>query len=141
MGRGSYTSFKALLPKLRGWAAPIIATPLRSRLGSAECSVIHCPDKYREFIKIMGIESFVTIIAIFAHIFIFYRSQHSMRRKRLVVSISVLILGYPLMVIGILIGLSGQKDLIPLAKIFLQAPLILSFGSFLVYLAIGKKNV
>ena len=88
----------------------------------------------------MGIQSFLAILVIGVHVLIFSKSRHNLRRKRLLIAILVIIMGYPIMVLGILVGLTGQKDLIPLAKVLLQAPLIVSFASFLVYLSVGKNN-
>ncbi|MFN3239630.1 MAG: hypothetical protein ACE37D_21615 [Pseudomonadales bacterium] len=88
----------------------------------------------------MAIEFLAFLLAIFAHAVIFMLSKHEQRRKRLVIAIALVLCGYPVMVLGILVGLGGNRDLIPLAQFLLFGPVFMSAVSFLVYRFVNSSK-
>lgn len=88
----------------------------------------------------MSIESLLIVLAIAIHALIFGKSQRPLRRKRFFLAISIVLLGYPLLVLGVFAGLSGKSALIPLAKILIHAPTITCCASFLTYYFVGRSR-
>ena len=81
----------------------------------------------------MAIEILLFVIAMGAHFVIYKRSRHSERGKRLVVALMIIAASIPVMVLGVLVGLSGDKQTQMLAYLLLYAPLYMTLFSFIVY--------
>lgn len=86
----------------------------------------------------MAIDFFIFLLVALAHIGVFILSKRAKRVKQLVVALLIGFSAYPLIVLGIMIGLSGNTDFKWLAELLINAPYVILPISFLPYI-MGDK--
>lgn len=88
----------------------------------------------------MNLELLALVIAVIIHIVVFNRSSNINKKKRLVVSLSMIAASIVLFIPGLMIGLGGNYGMKTIAIILLYAPVYIPLLSLSVYLPIFSKK-
>ena len=88
----------------------------------------------------MSIELLALATAIMIHLVIFTRSSSISKKKRLIISLSMIGVSLVLFLLGLMIGLGGNYDLKNVAIVLMYAPVYIPLLTFFVYLPVFNKQ-